>query len=123
MIKKGFAIVFACIGLHGFADEPTDEITPSYLYKILSLEDWKLSQGDNVLHLASADTDFIHFSKQDQLDRILSKYWSGLECVVLKIDVSKLSGNLVFEANPGGSAKYYHLYDGSIPINAVIEIK
>ena len=27
---------------------------------------------------------------------------------------------MVLEANPGGAAKYYHLYNGSIPLSAVI---
>lgn len=120
MLKKTLAIALLSIGLQAHAEEET---TPSFLYKILSTEDWKLSQEDSVLHLSSADTDFIHFSRQDQLDRILTKYWAGLECVVLKIDVSKLPGNLVFEANPGGAAKYYHLYDGNIPLTAVVETK
>lgn len=41
--------------------------------------------------------------------------------MVLKIDPSKLIGKLVFEVNPGGTQKYYHLYNGKIPLNAVIE--
>lgn len=100
------------------------ESVPQYLYKILSEEDWKKSQGLNFVQLSSADADFIHFSKEDQVDRIVSKYWAqNPSYVVLKIEVAKLPGKMVFEANPGGTSKYYHLYDGSIPLNAIAEWK
>lgn len=98
------------------------EPTPQYLYKVLSAEDWKASHAQTQLQLPSADSDFIHFSRVDQLERILTKYWNDSpEYYVLKIDVSQLSGELVFEVNPGGTAKYYHLYNGSIPLHAVVE--
>jgi uncharacterized protein (DUF952 family) len=100
------------------------EMTPEYLYKIISVEDWKKSQGMDSVKLSSGDHDFIHLSKEDQLDRIIEKYWTDTpEFIVLKIYTDKLPGKLVYEANPGGSNKYYHLYNGSIPLNAVFESK
>jgi uncharacterized protein (DUF952 family) len=58
------------------------------------------------------------------LDKIIEKYWAGVsEYVVLKIETAKLSGKLVLEANPAGTNKYYHLYNGSIPSNAIVESK
>ncbi len=94
--------------------------SPKYLYKILSLEDFRKSEGEEKLFLQPDDEAFIHFSMEDQLPRIQEKYWSGVsEYLVLTIDVSKLVGDLVFEANPGGERKYYHLYDGHIPLNAI----
>jgi uncharacterized protein (DUF952 family) len=102
----------------------TMESTPQYLYKILSAEDWKKSQDLNSVILSSADADFIHFSKEDQVDRIVSKYWSqNSSYVILKVEAAKLPGKMIFEANPGGASKYYHLYDGSIPLNAIAEWK
>ena len=99
-----------------------NEMTPHYLYKVLSVEDWQKSQGMESVKLTDADQDFIHLAREDQLDRIVGKYWDKVpEYVVLKIDPTKLPGKLVFEANPGGENKYYHLYDGSIPLKAVIE--
>lgn len=66
----------------------------------------------------------LYTSKEDQLDRIIEKYWTDTpEFIVLKIYIDKLPGRLVYEANPGGSNKYYHLYNGSIPLNAVFELK
>jgi uncharacterized protein (DUF952 family) len=38
---------------------------------------------------------------------------------VLKLDVKSLPGKLVYESNPGGETKYWHLYHGSIPLKAV----
>lgn len=96
---------------------------PQFLYKILSLKDWEKSQSRNTILLPKDDEAFIHLSREDQLDRIIEKYWSKTpEYVVLKIDVKLLPGRLAFEANPGGTNKYYHLYGGSIPVKAVVEV-
>lgn len=43
--------------------------------------------------------------------------------VILKINTSKLIGEMVFESNPGGVAKYYHLYRGYIPFESILEAK
>ena len=105
-------------------EKMAEETTPKYLYKVLSIEDWKTSQSLSSVQLPPADNDFIHFSKEDQLDRIISKYWAGIpEYVILKIDTTKLPGKMVFEVNVGGITKYYHLYSGSIPLDAVVEAK
>jgi len=95
---------------------------PVYLYKILSVGDWEKSRG--IVHVSSMDNAFIHLATQEQLPGILAKYWADVpEYVVLKVETAKLQGRLVFEANPGGVNKYYHLYNGSIPMNAVVESK
>jgi uncharacterized protein (DUF952 family) len=95
---------------------------PTYLYKVLSMDDW--AQSGETVHLSSMDADFIHLSTEDQLDSIIKKYWAGVpEYIVLKIETAKLSGKLVLEANPGGTKQYYHLYNGSIPSSAVVESK
>lgn len=91
-----------------------------YLYKILSEEDWKDSQGQDRLILPQADEAFIHFSTQDQFDRILNKYWSHTShFVIVQIEADKLPGRLVLEKNPGGTEPYYHLYEGWIPLNTI----
>ena len=48
---------------------------PKYLYKVLSVENWKKSQIMAVVKLTDADHDFIHLAREGQLDRILKKYW------------------------------------------------
>ncbi len=97
------------------------EKKPSMLYKVISVEAWKESQGKDSVILSKEDADFIHFATRSQLSKILEKYWKDVpEYVVLKIRTDKLPGNLVFEANPEGETKYYHLYNGSIPSKAVM---
>ena len=98
--------------------------TPPFLYKILSLSHWQATQRGNIVCLSADDDAFIHFSKEDQLERILQKYWADApQVVILKIDTKKLKGDLVLESNPGGTAKYYHLYKGYIPFNSIAESK
>ena len=95
---------------------------PQYLYKILSLRNWQATQNRNTVALPGEDHDFIHFSKEEQLEKIVAKYWSNVpEYVVLKIDANRLAGEMVYETNPGGSTQYYHLYNGFIPIQAIVE--
>lgn len=94
------------------------------LYKILSVENWAASQGKEHLSLPDFDRPFIHLAMEEQLGRILGKYWKDVpEYVLLTLDPRKLKGKLVLESNPGGSAKYYHLYDGSIPLAAIVDVK
>ncbi len=98
--------------------------TPKYLYKILPSHLWHLTQDTKTVMLSSDDALFIHLSKEDQLEKISAKFFSDSnQFVVLKIDASKLEGKLVYELNPGGSTKYYHLYKGSIPFNSIVEAK
>ena len=98
------------------------EKRPTYLYKVLSTDDWEKSL--KTVRLSSMDADFIHLSTEAQLNRIIDKYWSDAsEYVVLKLETAKLPGKLVLEANPGGMNQYYHLYDGSIPLSAIAESK
>ena len=92
------------------------------LYKIVSPEQWFKSNQHDILTLDSNDKKFIHFSTEEQLPRIIKKYWANKKRVVLTIDPQKLPGKMVLEANRPGGDKYYHLYNGSIPHNAVVAI-
>jgi len=96
---------------------------PKYLYKILSLENWTKSQSAQFVVLSQDDTAFIHLATEEQLKGIADKYWSHApDYVILKIEATKLPGELVFEANKPGGNKYYHLYKGSIPLESVTNI-
>lgn len=97
---------------------------PQYLYKILSLSHWNASQNRSVLILSGDDDAFIHLSTEDQLNRIIEKYWADApQYVILKVKTKLLEGKLVYEANPGGANKYYHLYNGRIPLESISEAK
>jgi len=94
-----------------------------FLYKVISEKNWQESQNAKILLLDPMDKEFIHLAMESQLDRIISKFWGeGPKYIVLKLDVNLLQGNLVLEANPGGTHQYYHLYDGSIPLKSVLEL-
>lgn len=105
----------------GITIEETNQ-PPQYLYKVLSLSNWQATQSRETAQLSSEDDAFIHFSTQDQLERIIRKYWADApQLVILKIESNKLEGKLVCETNPGGTTNYYHLYDGFIPINSIVQ--
>ena len=101
--------------------EAQENATPDYLYKIVSKDAWKESLQRNELSLSPMDEKFIHLAKEEQVPHVAEKFWSGIEHVILKIESKNLTGRLCYETNPGGSTKYFHLYDGSIPLNAVVE--
>lgn len=95
--------------------------SPTYLYKIISVESWQKSTMQNKVVLSKMDNDFIHLSTKKQLDGIIKKFWKNIpEFFVLTLEVKKLPGKLVLETNPGGSNKYYHLYNGFIPTTSII---
>lgn len=120
----GLVTMASCSEKSKINEQQESKITPHYLYKIISIENWKKSQGQASFILTTEDDDFIHFAREDQLQRIIDKYWADApEYVVLKIETKQLPGKLKFEANPGGTNKYYHLYHGSIPIDSVAESK
>ena len=122
MYKLSLLFLFISAVLSAEKPPLEQEIPPQFLYKILSLEDWKNSQGKRSVTLSSMDHEFIHLAKEDQAAKIIEKYWPGVaEVVVLKVYTNKLPGRLMYEANPGGANKYYHLYGGSIPLEAVFK--
>jgi peptide deformylase len=116
--------IFFAIGWLIMSGLHAQEETPAYLYKVIPLRNWQASQSGNAIRLSAEDDRFIHLSREEQLSRILNKYWNNApQVVVMKLDVAKLPGNLVLETNPGGENKYYHLYEGFIPFAAVVESK
>jgi uncharacterized protein (DUF952 family) len=97
---------------------------PLFLYKITSMENWKKSADLKYLKLAKEDEAYIHLALKGQLGKIIEKYWNTRESfVVLKLEVCMLEGQLILEKNPGGVNKYYHLYQGSIPMGSIVEIE
>jgi uncharacterized protein (DUF952 family) len=93
------------------------------IYKILSKQDWNESQTLGFLKPNIIDNNFIHMCEAQQIERVLSKFWTDLtEVVIAVLDPTKLIGNLVKEKNNGGTEEYWHLYDGKIPLQAITEI-
>lgn len=123
-VVLGLGIFTSCAENATKVEQGQQEATPQYLYKVITIENWKNSQGKGFVMLADEDKDFIHLAKEDQVQRIIDKYWADApEFVVLKIDAKNLPGKLVFETNPGGTNKYYHLYNSPIPLKTIVEKK
>ena len=95
---------------------------PEYLYRIVSNEQWQESLLQNQVANSAFDKDFIHLATKEQLARIAEKFWNNKDHIILKLDSKKLTGRLVYEANPGGTTLYYHLYEGNVPLDAVVEV-
>lgn len=93
---------------------------PDFLFKIVSPQQWDESQGKDSLVLGEIDRTFIHLAKEDQVERVVSRFWMGAPHYVLKVQTRMLDGQLRYETNPGGSTRFYHLYEGSIPMTAVL---
>ena len=94
---------------------------PEYLYKVVSQEQWQMSRHHHKIVLPSMDDDFIHLAKEDQVAHIVRKFWDNKDHIILKLATKKLVGRLIYETNPGGSTQYYHLYEGNIPLDAVVD--
>ena len=99
------------------------ETTPlKYLYKIVSQEAWEESLFANRLMLSSMDSEFVHLATEQQVPDVLRKHWKGREYVILKVVPSKMTGRIIYEYNTSRTAKYYHLYEGEIPLDAVVHV-
>jgi len=93
------------------------------IYKIFPSRNLDESQKLGYIKPLYNDTQFIHLATYDQIDKIVAKYWADeLNLLIAKIDPVKITGELVYETNPGGTNKYYHLYNGKIPLDAIMEI-
>lgn len=129
-MKTFITLCVLLLACYGIAEEPQskeiqlqqDVAVPEYLYKIVSPEEWKESQIQNQIVPSSMDRDFIHLSTETQLAPIAQKYWKNMDYIILKLASKKLTGRMAYEANPGGINLYYHLYEGRIPLDAVVDI-
>lgn len=101
--------------------EQKETFSPEYLYRIVSPEQWQESLLQNQVVNSSMDKDFIHLATKEQLTHITQKFWNNKDHIILKLDSKKLTGRLNYETNPGGTTKYYHLYEGNVPLDAVVE--
>lgn len=90
------------------------------LYKIIPLEQWHQSQKQPFL--STTDDTFIHFSTETQVIKTLQKFYATESVMLLQINPEKLIGELRFETNPGRQNKYYHLYNGQVPMNSIISV-
>jgi len=102
--------------------EQEENPTPEHLYRIVSTEQWQESLLQNQVVNSSLDKDFIHLATEEQLTHIVQEFWNNKDHIILKLASKKLKGRLVYEVNPGGTTLYYHLYEGNVPLDAVVDI-
>jgi len=89
--------------------------------------DWKAAQRAGQYTVSTrgrslAEEGFIHCSFADQVEGIANRYYSDLdELVLLTVDPSLLSSELVVEEPfPGAPERYPHVYT-PIPVSAVVD--
>ncbi|MFT8797199.1 DUF952 domain-containing protein [Zymomonas mobilis] len=91
------------------------------IYKIISKEDLKSFRHEEIFSGVGLDLEhgFIHFSKADQIDGTLKKYFQGGDgYVILVVDAKTLGSDLRWEPSASG-AIYPHLY-GKLTLRSVI---
>ena len=104
------------IVLLAFAPVGADES----VYKILTLGEWEGCQGKDRLPLGKDDKNFIHLAEAHQVEPIARKFFPhDQRLVIVELDPAQLPVRLVHESNPGGTALFYHLYQGYLPFSAV----
>jgi uncharacterized protein (DUF952 family) len=93
-----------------------------FIYHIVLPENWESFKGRPSYQTESLQTEgFIHCSYESQLDAVISRYYSGVDrIVVLKLDTAKLRSKLVEEPSTNGEI-YPHLY-GRLNLDAVVDI-
>ncbi len=97
---------------------------PEVLIKVVSRETWEKSQTSEVLPPQELDIkhNYIHLATKEQVDWVISKFWGGKEYVLLYLDPNKLKGTLKYESNTSKTSKFFHLYDGNIPLSSIQKI-
>lgn len=120
MKKLLFFVVAGLSFFEGLAMAPTQQIAPEVLYKILSLENWKSSSGQDRLLTPPSDNSFIHFSTEKQYQKVIDEKFKNTHYAVLTVEVAKLVGELKLEPNNARTEQFYHLYDGHIPMKAIM---
>lgn len=121
MNKQGFfRLAFLIFSIWGFAsDGNLQELTkiPPYLYKVLTVEEWKLSQQEG--KLLGNSPEIKEFYIEEQLETVLITSWLDAESlVVLKIDSQKLPSDCRLERRDGLDL---YLCDTEVTIDAVLK--
>jgi uncharacterized protein (DUF952 family) len=94
-----------------------------FIYHIALPEIWEKFKGRPSYQPPSlAAEGFIHCSYEGQIDKVLQRYFKGIERVlILKIDTAKLLAKLVEEPSTNDEV-FPHIY-GRLNHNAVVDIE
>ena len=93
------------------------------IYHIVTPEVWARFKDKEFYQAESLESEgFIHCSFAEQLEKVLQRYYSGAEKVlILTIEPENLKSKLVAEASTGNEI-YPHIY-GEINVDAIVRIE
>jgi uncharacterized protein (DUF952 family) len=94
------------------------------IYKILNELEWSLFQENN--RFAGSNLDhkdhFMHASYNDQLPRIMEKFFPNQPVIVLKLDHERIAPHVKPESNKPGGDIYPHIYCLTLTLDHVVEV-
>jgi uncharacterized protein (DUF952 family) len=93
-----------------------------YIYHLAACEAWQHAQGVGEYRPKDFETEgFIHCSHLHQLVEVANRYFRGRkDMVLLVIDLSQLSYQVIEENLAGGTMLFPHIY-GPLPVEAVAD--
>ncbi len=97
------------------------------IFHIADRDRWQrsLAAGDytaSTIGIELADEGFIHLSTAEQLPGVVERFYQGIpNLVLLHVDESRLTAELVVEQLDGAPEAFPHLY-GPLNVDAVVEV-
>jgi uncharacterized protein (DUF952 family) len=93
------------------------------IYHITTREAWENAKETGSYASSSLKEEgFIHCSELSQVEDIKSRFYAGLQnLVLLTIDTEKLTSQLIFEWSPSVQSTFPHIY-GPINTDAVVHV-
>ena len=91
------------------------------IYHLAFSSDWALAQDHGAYQAESLNAEgFIHCSKWAQVKPVFERFYrTSLGLWLLRIDVSELNSELVYENTEGGTELFPHVY-GAIDLKAIV---
>lgn len=93
------------------------------IYHVVTKNLWKTARDKGFYEAPSLALEgFIHFSKQEQVQDVLKRYYQGqIDLLLLQIEESKLTAILKYELSPSVNELFPHLF-GPLNLDAVIAV-
>ena len=93
------------------------------IYHVITKDLWKIAQDKGFYEAPSlAIEGFIHFSKHEQVQGVLKRYYQGqTDLLLLQVEESKLTANLKYELAPSVNELFPHLF-GPLNMDSVVTV-
>lgn len=98
------------------------------IYHLAFAADWREAQRAGEYRVSTRgrsleEEGFIHCSRADQVAGVASRFYAGLDgLVLLTIDPDRLTSEVRYEAAPGSDELFPHVY-GPIDVDAVVRVQ